>query len=104
MESTSNISSIYQRPAELLQRLIQFDTTNPLGNEAECISFIKGLLIEVGIETTILARAPERANLIARLSGQGNAPSLLLYGSMNLNCQFCSASLAAGYACRSTPF
>ncbi len=84
MESASNISSIYQRPAELLQRLIQFDTTNPPGNEAECISFIKGLLTEVGIETTILARAPERPNLIARLSGQGNAPSLLLYGHVDV--------------------
>ena len=84
MESASNISSIYQRPAELLQRLIQFDTTNPPGNEAECISFIKGLLTEVGIDTTILARAPERPNLIARLFGQGNAPPLLLYGHVDV--------------------
>ena len=84
MESANNILSIYQRPAELLQRLIQFDTTNPPGNEAECISFIKGLLTEVGIETTILARAPERPNLIARLSGQGNTPPLLLYGHVDV--------------------
>ena len=84
MESASNISSIYQRPAELLQRLIQFDTTNPPGNEAECIFFIKGLLTEVGIDTTILARAPERPNLIARLFGQGNAPPLLLYGHVDV--------------------
>ena len=84
MESVRNISSIYQRPAELLQRLIQFDTTNPPGNEAECITFIKSLLTEAGIGTTILARMPERPNLVSRLPGQGNAPPLLLYGHVDV--------------------
>jgi acetylornithine deacetylase/succinyl-diaminopimelate desuccinylase-like protein len=84
MVSASAMSSIYQRPAELLQRLIQFDTTNPPGNEAECIAFINELLTEAGVKTTILARAPERPNLIARLSGQGNAPPLLLYGHVDV--------------------
>ncbi|MBU2496245.1 MAG: M20/M25/M40 family metallo-hydrolase [Candidatus Omnitrophica bacterium] len=84
MESATNISSIYQRPSELLQRLIRFDTTNPPGNEAECISFINGLLTKAGIETTILARIPERPNLIARLRGQGNISPLLLYGHVDV--------------------
>ena len=84
MESVRNIPSIYQRPAELLQRLIQFDTTNPPGNEAECITFIKSLLTEAGIGTTILARMPERPNLVSRLPGQGNAPPLLLYGHVDV--------------------
>jgi len=84
MESTSGISAIYRRPAELLQRLIRFDTTNPPGNEAECIAFINELLTGAGISTTILARAPERPNLIARLSGQGKAPPLLLYGHVDV--------------------
>ena len=84
MVSTGDTLSIYQRPAELLQRLIRFDTTNPPGNEAECIAFINELLTGCGIKTTILARAPERPNLIARLSGQGNAPPLLLYGHVDV--------------------
>ena len=84
MESTSNTSSVYQRPAELLRCLIQFDTTNPPGNEAECITFINGLLTEAGVETTILAQTPERPNLIARLPGQGCASSLLLYGHVDV--------------------
>ena len=37
-------TNIYQRPAELLQHLIRFDTTNPPGNEAACIAYIDGLL------------------------------------------------------------
>jgi acetylornithine deacetylase/succinyl-diaminopimelate desuccinylase-like protein len=84
MVSTGNTSSIYQRPAELLQRLIRFDTTNPPGNEAECIAFINELLTGCGIKTTILARTPERPNLIARLSSQGKAPPLLLYGHVDV--------------------
>jgi acetylornithine deacetylase/succinyl-diaminopimelate desuccinylase-like protein len=84
MAPTGNISSIYQRPAELLQRLIQFDTTNPPGNESECIAFIYSLLTEAGIESKVFAKTPERPNLIARLSGRGNAPPLLLYGHVDV--------------------
>jgi acetylornithine deacetylase/succinyl-diaminopimelate desuccinylase-like protein len=72
--------AIYERPVELLQRLIRFDTTNPPGNEAECVSYIQGLMAEAGLETTLLGRTPERHNLIARLKGRGEAPPLLLYG------------------------
>ena len=84
MELKNNPSSVYQRPAELLRRLIQFDTTNPPGNEGECITFINGLLTEAGIETTILGKTPERPNLIARLPGQGSASPLLLYGHVDV--------------------
>jgi acetylornithine deacetylase/succinyl-diaminopimelate desuccinylase-like protein len=84
MKPVSNGLLIYQRPVELLQRLIRFDTTNPPGNEAECIFFIKGLLNDAGIEATILAQAQDRPNLIARLPGQGNASPLLLYGHVDV--------------------
>ncbi len=77
-------SSIHQRPSELLQKLIQFNTTNPPGNEAECIQFIGELLKDAGIETTIVAQTPKRPNLIARLAGQGNAAPLLLYGHVDV--------------------
>ncbi len=84
MASGKELSKIYQRPTELLQHLIRFDTTNPPGNEAECIAFIDELLTEAKIKTTILARKPERPNLIARLSGQGKAAPLLLYGHVDV--------------------
>ncbi|MEW6094803.1 MAG: M20/M25/M40 family metallo-hydrolase [Chloroflexota bacterium] len=75
---------IYTRPAELLQALIRFDTTNPPGNERPCIEYINGLLKEAGIETALVANAPERPNLIARLKGTGDAPPLLLYGHVDV--------------------
>ena len=77
-------NKIYQRPAELLQKLIQFDTTNPPGNERACVQFIDGLLQEAGVETTILAKADNRLNLIARLQGNGSAPPLLLQGHVDV--------------------
>lgn len=77
---TSSNDSIYERPAEILQNLIRFDTTNPPGNEAECIAYVDHLLTQADIETITLAKAPNRPNLLARLPGQGNAPPLLLYG------------------------
>ncbi len=49
---------IYQRPAELLQNLIRFNTTNPPGNERPCIEYINGLLKDAGIETTLVAKHP----------------------------------------------
>jgi len=76
--------TIYQRPAELLQKLIQFDTTNPPGNERECVLYINGLLQDAGIETTILAKEENRLNLIARIKGNGSAPPLLMQGHVDV--------------------
>jgi acetylornithine deacetylase/succinyl-diaminopimelate desuccinylase-like protein len=84
MVSANNMAKIYQRPAELLQRLIQFDTTNPPGNETACIDYIDTLLKKAGFETTRLAKDPNRPNLITRLKGQGQAPPLLLYGHVDV--------------------
>jgi acetylornithine deacetylase/succinyl-diaminopimelate desuccinylase-like protein len=77
-------SSIYPNPIELLQRLIRFDTTNPPGNEAECIAYASDLLNEAGISTSIHACDPHRPNLVARLPGRGSAPPLLLYGHVDV--------------------
>ena len=80
----ANDRTIYQRPAELLQNLIRFDTTNPPGNEAQCVAYINSLLTEAGCKTAILAKDPNRPNLIARLNGLGTAPPLLLYGHVDV--------------------
>ena len=76
--------SIYQRPSELLQHLIRFNTTNPPGNELACVQYINDLLQTAGIETTILAKEEKRPNLIARLPGNGTAPPLLLQGHVDV--------------------
>jgi acetylornithine deacetylase/succinyl-diaminopimelate desuccinylase-like protein len=70
--------------AELLQRLIRFDTTNPPGNEADCAAFLRGLLAEAGIDSQTYEAAPGRPNLVARLAGRGEAPPLLLQGHVDV--------------------
>ena len=76
--------SIYTRPAEILQKLIRFNTTNPPGEEAECIAYIRSMLTDAGIESTVLERTTKRPNLIARIQGAGKAPPLLLYGHVDV--------------------
>lgn len=61
--STNDRASPYERPAELLHRLIRFDTTNPPGNERGYIEGIERVLRDAGRETTTLANDPERPNL-----------------------------------------
>ena len=69
---------------ELLADLIRFDTTNPPGNEGECIAYVQRLVEEAGVETRIVAKDDARPNLIARVPGAGEAPPLLLYGHVDV--------------------
>jgi acetylornithine deacetylase/succinyl-diaminopimelate desuccinylase-like protein len=77
-------SALQDRPAELLAQLLRFDTSNPPGNERECIGWAAGLLRELGCEVRIVAADPERPNLVARLEGAGTAPPLLLQGHVDV--------------------
>ncbi|MFZ5568779.1 MAG: M20/M25/M40 family metallo-hydrolase [Thermodesulfobacteriota bacterium] len=79
-----NSQDHYPHPMELLRQLIRFDTTNPPGNEKESILFLERMLSRTGFDTTLLAREPERPNLIARLKGEGRAAPLLMYGHLDV--------------------
>jgi acetylornithine deacetylase/succinyl-diaminopimelate desuccinylase-like protein len=63
---------------ELLQELIRLDTVNPPGNETLAAELLRDYLAESGIESELFAKVPERANLVARIPGRGDGPSLLL--------------------------
>ncbi|HEY2216594.1 MAG TPA: M20/M25/M40 family metallo-hydrolase, partial [Solirubrobacteraceae bacterium] len=76
--------ALQDRPVELLQQLLRFDTSNPPGNERECIDWIKGLLEGLGCEVRIVAQEPERPNLIARIVGRGESAPLLLQGHVDV--------------------
>ena len=77
-------TALQERPAELLAQLLRFDTSNPPGDERECIGWIAGLLEAVGCEVRILALQPERPNLLARVQGEGSSPPLLLQGHVDV--------------------
>jgi acetylornithine deacetylase/succinyl-diaminopimelate desuccinylase-like protein len=61
--------------AEVLARLIRFQTVNPPGNERTCQEWLAGYLSDAGLECELYAAVPERPNLIARLPG-GDGPVL----------------------------
>src|SRR3954467_3333107 len=68
----------------LLQRLIACDTSNPPGREAQAAAVLEGYLTQAGIECERVAKDPERPNLLARLPGRGNGPSLAFLGHLDV--------------------
>jgi len=70
-----------------LARLLQADTSNPPGNELPAVLAIRDILQREGLPddaVTIIESAPNRANLIARLRGDGSARPLLLTGHVDV--------------------
>lgn len=62
----------------LLQELLRLDTVNPPGNETIAAELLRDRLEDAGLDCELYAREPARANLVARLPGRGQGPSLLL--------------------------
>jgi acetylornithine deacetylase/succinyl-diaminopimelate desuccinylase-like protein len=62
---------------ELLQSLLRLDTVNPPGNETRAATLLASYLERSGVACELLAKEPDRANLVARLPG-GDGPALLL--------------------------
>jgi acetylornithine deacetylase/succinyl-diaminopimelate desuccinylase-like protein len=74
------VSSLRGEVTDLLSRLIRVDTTNPPGNESAAAELLRDYLEANGLECELHARVPERANLVSRIRGSGDGPSLLLLG------------------------
>ena len=64
----------------LVRDLIRIDTSNPPGRETPAALVLKEYLEASGIECELVAKNPDRANLIARIAGTGEGPSLALLG------------------------
>ena len=77
--STTTETTLREEVTDLLQRLIRVDTTNPPGNETAAAELLRDYLAANGVEGELIARTPERANLVARIPG-GDGPSLLFLG------------------------
>ena len=71
----------------LSQRLMQFDTTNGVVPERDCILFIKELLEDADIETELISRDESRPNLLAKIPSKNpnpNIPPFLMYGHVDV--------------------
>jgi acetylornithine deacetylase/succinyl-diaminopimelate desuccinylase-like protein len=69
-------TDIFSEALDHFKRLIQFDTTNPPGNEREAIQYIADVLKRQNLEPIILESAEKRANLVVKLRGDGSAKPL----------------------------
>jgi acetylornithine deacetylase/succinyl-diaminopimelate desuccinylase-like protein len=70
--------SLRDEVAGLLAELIRLDTVNPPGNETRAAEHLRGYLEENGVACELYAKVPERANLVATISGSGDGPRLAL--------------------------
>ncbi len=67
--------SVRDEVSGLLQELIRVDTVNPPGNETRAADVLRRYLASNDIPCELIAKVPERANVVARLPG-GDGPSL----------------------------
>src|SRR5512133_2505710 len=63
---------------ELLQWLVRTNTVNPPGNERPAQEHLAKLLADAGFDVELLGRTDERPNLVARLRGTDDGPTLCL--------------------------
>ena len=74
------MDALHEEVVGLARDLIRLDTTNAPGNETLVARHLADYLDEAGIECELVAREEHRANLVARLPGTGDAPSLAFVG------------------------
>src|SRR5579872_626797 len=60
--------------------VVQMDTTDPPGNETKVVEYVKKVLEAEGIPAIVSAKEPARANLVARIKGNGSKKPLLIMG------------------------
>lgn len=63
-----------------LVKLVQIDTTNPPGNETLAVEYLRSELAKDGIDSEIFALDDSRANLVARIAGNGSKRPILIMG------------------------
>jgi acetylornithine deacetylase/succinyl-diaminopimelate desuccinylase-like protein len=70
--------------AGLLSQYLRINTTNPPGNELQAARWLAAVLRRDGIEAQVFEPAPGKANLYARLKGNGAGRPLILLNHMDV--------------------
>ena len=77
--------SRYQDMAvDLMQQYLRINTSNPPGNELAAARFLKKTFDQYGIQNEIFEYKPGRANIIARLKGNGSKRPIILLSHMDV--------------------
>ena len=70
--------------AQLLVQYLRINTTNPPGNERRTADWLAAVLAREGIAAQVFEPAPGKANLYARLRGDGSARPIILLNHMDV--------------------
>jgi acetylornithine deacetylase/succinyl-diaminopimelate desuccinylase-like protein len=62
------------------ESIVRINTSNPPGNETSVVNYLKEVLDREGISSQVFALEPHRANLVARLKGNGRKKPVLFLG------------------------
>ncbi len=73
-------SKINDEAMRHFQALVQIDSSDPPGNETRVAEYVKKTLEAEGIPVMMVAKDPARADIIARLKGNGTKRPLLIMG------------------------
>jgi acetylornithine deacetylase/succinyl-diaminopimelate desuccinylase-like protein len=80
---TRMTADLQHTTTELLRDLVRFRTVNPPGDEREAQEHLAGYLMGAGFECELLGALHERPNLVARLRGEREGPTLCLLGHVD---------------------
>jgi acetylornithine deacetylase/succinyl-diaminopimelate desuccinylase-like protein len=71
---------VQRETLEHFQSIVRMDTSSPPGNETLVAEYLKQVLDREGISARLLALDPRRANLVARIRGNGSKRQILVMG------------------------
>src|SRR5215467_13379264 len=69
---------------DLMRQYLRVNTSNPPGNEIAAAQFLKSILEREGVQSQILEYTPGRANIIARIKGDGSKRPIILLSHMDV--------------------
>ena len=69
---------------DLIRQYLRIDTSNPPGNEIASAKFFKAIFDKEGIQSEIFEYKPTRANIIARIRGNGSKRPIILLSHMDV--------------------
>ena len=79
----TGVDSLREEAAEVLARLIAFNTVNPPGNERPAAEWLRDYLADAGLETELAGAEHDRPNLVATLGDPGSGPVLGYLGHLD---------------------
>lgn len=78
------LKEVEDEVTQLLSDLIRINTTNPPGNEIEAAKYLSENLSKENFQCELYESAPGRGNVITRMKGTGEKPSLLLLSHLDV--------------------